>query len=276
LNLGNIDSTIRSEPSNLACILVALLPVAPKYQFTVYGKTTAMKEQQIHNREVLRMVFELIVSPLDELFNSGKLMLCADGRMRQCYPVICAWTADYFENIHLHSIKQPHCPVCEAPKSSFGEGNSSSWQLRDYRLYLQKMILTTPGDETERCEARQYLEDRAVGTSEGIFWNMKCISPTTIIIPDIFHTIYLGMLNHMMDWVTCFLKQHSRIDKFNQLWAMMPPYPGFAQFNKPYSHVMQWSGNEMKAHRRVIVPVFVATVLNASASQRIRLTEALL
>ena len=235
-----------------------------------------MKEQQVHNREVLRKVFELIFRPLDALFNTGKLMLCADGRMRQCYPVICAWTADYFENIHLHSIKQPHCPVCEAPKSSFGEGNSSSWQLRDYRLYFQKMILATQGDETERWEARQYLEDRAVGTSEGVFWNMKCISPTTIIVPDILHTIYLGMLKHLMDWVTSFLEQHSRIDKFNQLWAMMPPYPGFARFNKPYSQVTQWSGKEMKALGRVIVPVFAATLLNPSASQRIPFTEALL
>jgi len=61
-------------------------------------------------------------------------MLCADGRMRQCYHVICAWTADYFENIHLHSIKQPYYPACEAPKLLFGEGNSLLWQLKDYRL----------------------------------------------------------------------------------------------------------------------------------------------
>jgi len=166
-------------------------------------------------------------------------MPCADGRMQQCYPVICAWMADYFENIHLHSIKQPHCPVCEAPKSSFGEGNSSSWQLRAYQLYFQKMILATQGDEMERREARQYLEDRAVGTSEGVFWNMKRISPTSIIVPEILHTVYLGMLKHLMHWVTSFLEHHSRIDKFNHLWAMMPPYPGFARFNKPYSRVTQ-------------------------------------
>jgi len=67
--------------------------------------------------------------------------------------------ADYFENIHLHSIKQPNRPECEAPKSSFGEGNSLSWQLRDYWLFFQKMILATQGDEPERREARQYLED---------------------------------------------------------------------------------------------------------------------
>jgi len=103
---------------------------------------------------------------------------------------------------------------------------------------LPKMILATQGDGTERQEARQYLEDRAVGTSEGVFCNMKCLSPTTIIVPNILHTVYLGMLKHLMDWVTSFLEQHSRINKINQLWAMMPPYPGVTRFNKPYSQVM--------------------------------------
>jgi len=79
------------------------------------------------------------------------------------------------------------------------------------------------GDEMERQEARQYLEDRVVGTSEGIFWNMQCISLTTIIIPNILHSIYLGVLKHLMEWVTSFLEQHSRNNKFNQLWVMMPP-----------------------------------------------------
>jgi hypothetical protein len=138
------------------------------------------------------------------------------------------------------------------------------------------MIPATQGDEKERREARQYLEDQAVGTSEGVFWNVKCISPTTIIVPDILHTVYLGMVRHVTDWVTSFLEQHSRIDKFNQLWAMMPPYASFALFNKPFSQVMQWSGKAMKALGRVIVPVFVATHVNPSARQRIPFTEALL
>ena len=105
---------------------------------------------------------------------------------------------------------------------------------------------------------------------------MKCISPTTIIVPDILHTFYLGMLKHFMDWVTSFLEQHSRIDKFNHLWPMMPPYPGFTRFDKAYSLVTQWSGKEMKALGRVIVPVLAATLLNPSASQKIPFTEALL
>jgi len=56
----------------------------------------------------------------------------------------------------------------------------------------------------------------------------------------------------------------------------MLPYPGFALFNKPYSQVTRWSGKEMKALGRVIVPVLAATLLNPSASERIPFPEALL
>jgi hypothetical protein len=134
LSLGIIDSTISSKPFNLASILLALLPIRPKYQFTRPGTTPAMKEQQSHIQEGGRKLFEHIVHPFDALLNTGKLMLCLDGQMRQWHPDICAWTADYFENIHLHSIKQPHYLVCIAPKSAFGEENSSSSQLGDYGL----------------------------------------------------------------------------------------------------------------------------------------------
>jgi len=235
-----------------------------------------MNKQQIHNREVSYKVLKLIFFPLHVIFNIGKVMLWLDNRMRQCYAVICVWTADYFESIHLHSINQPHCPVCKALKMSLAERNSSSLQLRDYRLHRQKMILMTQGHQMERREAWLYLAVPAVGTSEGVFWNTKCISPTTIIVSDILHTIYPTMPKHLMGWVTSFHEQHSRIDKFNQLWMMKTPYPWFARFSKPYSQVTDWSDKEMNALRSVIVPVFATTLWNPLVSQRIPFTEALL
>jgi len=81
---------------NLANILVAVLSIPPKYYFKGHGKTTAMTEQQIQNQEVFRNAFDLILRPLDALFNSGTVMLCADGEKWERYPVICARIADYF------------------------------------------------------------------------------------------------------------------------------------------------------------------------------------
>jgi hypothetical protein len=118
----------------------------------------------------------------------------------------------------------------------------------------------------ERQNVRQYLEDQAVGTSEGVLWNMKCMSRMTVIVADILHTIDLGILMHLMNWATSCLEQHSRMDKFNLHCAMMLSNPGFARFNKPYGQVLQWSGTEMNALGHVVVPVYAATRINPLVS----------
>jgi len=150
LFLRNVDLMIRSNPSNLASILVALLPVTPKFNYKGHGKNNGLdgttNSQARGCKECLRVYY----SSSCPAFRHGKAFACADGRMRQCYPVICPWMPEYFESIHLLSIEQPHCLAWEAAKSSFWDGNLSSWQLRDYWLCLQKMILTTQEDQTER------------------------------------------------------------------------------------------------------------------------------
>jgi len=157
MGLRNINWTNRSKLSNLPSILVGILPLPSKYHFNGQGITTAMKEQQIHNPEVSRKAFDVMLSYLHALFIMAKLMLLADSRMWQYYPVIFALMADHFKIIHLHSIQQPHWSVCEALKLSFGEANSSSWQLGDYWLYIKKIIRLTQGGKTERGESRHKL-----------------------------------------------------------------------------------------------------------------------
>jgi hypothetical protein len=140
-----------------------------------------MKDQLLHNREGLTKVFKLISRHLHPSFNSGKLIIFADSQNWQLYPDICTCTADYFENSYLHSNKQALCLVRGALKLSFGAEILLSWRFLDYQLYFQNIILTAQGDEIERWEARQYLEDQAVGTLAGIFWIMKGISPTCYV-----------------------------------------------------------------------------------------------
>lgn len=159
MSLQNTHTTIRSKPSNNRCILVAIFPISPKYHHKGHGKTTTTKLQQIHNWQVINVSFEHSFPSLQALFTPEKLMLCADSQIRQCYPVICTWLANCFTNNYMHLIMQPYWPVWESPKTSFGKGKSLSWQLRDYQLYFQWMILTTQGDEMGKWEENQFLED---------------------------------------------------------------------------------------------------------------------
>jgi hypothetical protein len=35
---------------------------------------------------------------------------------------------------------------------------------------------------------------------------------------EVLHTIYLGVLQHMMKWIVLFLKEHKRMAGFDQVW----------------------------------------------------------
>ena len=172
LNLGKVRSSERLKVTQNCSILVALLPVPPKHCFHGPGKSAELQAQQDYNREVLRKVFEIIFTPLNNLFERGKHMLCSDGSVRKCFPIICAWTADYVENGNLHAIKSGLCHVCEAPKSSFGSTISSPAPLRDYPGYFQKLVEATHPSyrQWRQDEALQYLNQRRAQTTEGVFW----------------------------------------------------------------------------------------------------------
>jgi hypothetical protein len=58
-----------------------------------------------------------------------------------------------------------------------------------------------------------------------------------------------------MNRVRSFLEQHSRIDTFTPLMAMMSPHPDFIRFNKLYSQVAEWSRKEINAVEIGIVSV---------------------
>src|SRR6266550_6054484 len=76
LSLGNVRSSERMKATRNYSILVALLPVPPKHCFRGPGRSADLKVQQDHNREILRKVFEIIFTPLNNLFEHGKRMLC--------------------------------------------------------------------------------------------------------------------------------------------------------------------------------------------------------
>jgi hypothetical protein len=59
--------------------LVAYLSVPPRYQFQRHRNPTAVKEQELYNPEVLRMVLELVFHPLKVLFDIDKA------------PGLCGW-----------------------------------------------------------------------------------------------------------------------------------------------------------------------------------------
>jgi hypothetical protein len=43
-------------------------------------------------------------------------------------------------------------------------------------------------------------------------------NPVDLPKPDVLHTMQLGMLKHLLEWIHALLKQYNRLDRFNAIW----------------------------------------------------------
>src|SRR5437588_12640611 len=96
---------------------------------------------------------------------------------------------------------------------------------------------------------------------------MLHVSAPNLHKPDLLHTVYLGLFEHMMDWVQAFLKKHARLQAFDKAWKALPPYREFFIPNKAYREVTQWQGKEMRNLGRCLLGVLVVALRQPDSSQ---------
>ena len=47
-------------------------------------------------------------------------MICGDGKLRGCIPMLSTWLADHMENVNMNGIKTNRCPVCIVSPQQLG------------------------------------------------------------------------------------------------------------------------------------------------------------
>src|ERR1700759_1077396 len=90
------------------------------------------------------------------------------------------------ENATLHEIKTNICPKCEVPPYELGTG-ANHHLARNY------------------ATRNEHYERLGIKTGPNIFQGLERVSAPDLHMPDLLHTIYLGLFKHMMDWIQGFL-----------------------------------------------------------------------
>jgi hypothetical protein len=111
MTIGNLSSKIHQKPSAHTIVMVALLPI-PIKNCNIPQKR--LDQQRQTNREVLNKVLRRVLQPLTFKQNpnteSGYYnVLCADGNIRHCKPVLAARFADCPEYSDLHHLERHVC-----------------------------------------------------------------------------------------------------------------------------------------------------------------------
>jgi len=114
-----------------------------------------------------------------------------------------------------------------------------------------------------------------LGIGQNIFHRLERVSASDLYKPDMLHTLYLRLFKHMMDWIKGFLKKHGRLQAFDDIWKVLPPYPGFLVHKKSYREVKQWQGKEMSKLGRCILEVLAVALRQPGGAQVIPFKRAL-
>jgi hypothetical protein len=194
--------------------MVALLLI-PIRNHNIHQKR--LDEQQQTNREVLKEVRRQVFQPLTikQHLNaeSGNYnVLCADGIFRRCKPVLAASLADCPEYRDLHHLERHVCVWCECPKNQLGDYVPSDKQhpRRDNNRYRTRSDANTKAADAE-------LLSHHVHRGFEVFQHIPCIV-NDLLIPNLLHTMQIGMLDGLQKWIFLFMKMNKRLDKYNAIW----------------------------------------------------------
>jgi len=77
----------------------------------------------------------------------------------------------------------------------------------------------------------------------------------------------LGMLKHLLGWLTVFLKQHKRFEAINNISLSVPAYLDMPQPWRMYEDMSSWQGKEIKTMSRFLVAILRCALYVPSTSQ---------
>src|SRR5258706_2335323 len=271
ISIGNITSDTRNKPSMHAWIPLALLPIPPKRIPNIAHHS--IEQEEMESLQVTHDILSHILRPLaDAQSQNGYEMICADEQIRLCFPRLSAWLGDHMELATIHSIASNRCPVCVAPTNDLGEIPDTPYEPRPTEHYIAAY---------NNSDIASLRSDGVKNISNAL-WQVSEINPPSLVRADMLHTIHLGIMKHLMEWLQDFLKLHGQLNVFDQIWMQLPPYPGFTQPKKSYRSVTQWQGKEMRNLGRAILGAFTAAlcqtadVPKTTAKQKLHFCEAIL
>ncbi|KAJ7442839.1 hypothetical protein FB451DRAFT_1437994 [Mycena latifolia] len=229
LTIGNIGKETRRQVSAHATVLIGYLPV-PK--FDCFDKNTRGLAKYRLFHKCMSVIMESVV----QAGQAGIDMVCADNFVRNVWPIMAAYVADYPEQCLVACCKENRCPLCTVPADK--RGDHVPYDKRDQRETLFFMARQQTGVKDTVFESDGI---RAVYPP---FWaNLPHSDIFQAFTPDLLHQLHKGVFkDHLVKWCTEILEK-AEVD---QRFRNMPDHPGLRHFKNGISSVSQWTGTEHK------------------------------
>jgi len=173
MTISNILSGTRSSPPKMSILLLALVPVPPKFTGELARANEAQRQT---NTDVLRAAFDLVLVPFQQVARERMVMDSADGKTHLCFPILAALIADHAEHAALQRIGSNSCPKCEVPCEELGEDPWRMYETRDYMLYREKALRHEPA---EAAGIAAYFAQLGVNLGNNVCTGLDRVCPRT-------------------------------------------------------------------------------------------------
>ncbi|KAJ7799073.1 hypothetical protein B0H14DRAFT_3886214 [Mycena olivaceomarginata] len=224
-----------------ATVLIGYLPI-PK--FACFNKNT----RSLAKYRLFHQCMSVILASVVEAGKTGVQMVCADNFVRNVWPILAAYVADYPEQCLVACCKENRCPECKVEHTK--RGDHMPCEKRDELETLYLMGRQQHGEKDSAFEAEGI---RAVYPP---FWrDLPHSDIFQSFTPDLLHQLHKGVFkDHLVKWCTEIIGQLVVDQRFRQ----MPDHPGLRHFKNGISSVSQWTGTEHKEMEKVFLGLVVA------------------
>jgi hypothetical protein len=192
---------------------------------------------------------ETLVEPLKKPGKEGKPMVCSDGNVRQVFPILAAYVADFPEQCLVSCTMKTGCPICIVDPDKRGDLHTPRT-----RKIPETVEAINKAQATGNHRSRLLL-----GLRNSVpFWrNLPYANMFECFTPDALHQLHKGIFkDHLVKWCALILGK----DELDRRYKAMPPHHGLRHFHRGIMSIKQWTGREHKQMERV----FIGSIAGAS------------
>ncbi|KAJ3779834.1 hypothetical protein GGU10DRAFT_381687 [Lentinula aff. detonsa] len=225
LTLGNIPKALCRQPGARVCILVAYLSV-DKLAKDNFSKTTLkLRNYQLFHRSMAEVLGPLKAA--GDPRRPGIEMVGGDGAVRNIYPLLAAYVADYPEQCLVTCTKYGTCPKCQQKANELGlptpgERQTQAWTHQKIKA-ARKDLRNRGSRAVHVCTMK---DDVAGGDYEPFWAGFPLTDIHRCITPDVLHQLFQGVFKRLVAWVQTSMGEEELDQRIRQL----PFASGLAQY----------------------------------------------
>lgn len=192
----------------------------------------------------------IVTEPLIEAGTHGVEILCGDGNVRDVFPIVLSYSADFPEQCLIGCNKQSHCPMCNADEKNRGDLPSDGDERR-FRVTAEIVRALDDQMDGMRHKSRTY-DEFGLKAIQPFFVNLPHIDLDTLFTPDLLHQLHSGCFkDHLLQWFKTIMGR----SEFDARFQKVSPFPGLRHFKKAISTLSQSTGKEMKELEKIFTVV---------------------